>query len=201
MTPVIIEWNAAAPTATTMTMKFLRKHLPDADTVRSKRYVAMFGSLLDHPNLWCFNRVSVPGAVAVGLFSGLVPGPLQMITALLLAIPLKKNLPVALLMTLYTNPLTIVPLYVLAYGYGALLLGEAYNMKDVEPFEMDWSNLLDSLSASIDWMLSLGKPLAVGLLALSLTLATVGYIVARLGWRMYIVLAWRARCKRRAARG
>ena len=183
-----------------MPMKFLRKHLPDADTVRSKRYVAMFGSLLNHPNLWCFNRVSVPGAVAVGLFSGLVPGPLQMITALLLAIPLKKNLPVALMMTLYTNPLTIVPLYVLAYRYGALLLGENYNMKDVEPFQMDWSNLLDSLSASIDWMLSLGKPLAVGLLALSLTLATVGYFVARLGWRMYIVLAWRARRRRRAAR-
>jgi uncharacterized protein (DUF2062 family) len=84
--------------------------------VRSKRYVAMFGSLLNHPNLWCFNRVSVPGAVAIGLFAGLVPGPLQMLTALLIAIPLKKNLPVALLMTLYTNPLTIVPLYVLAYG-------------------------------------------------------------------------------------
>ena len=184
-----------------MPMKFLRSLLPDADTVRSKRYVAMFGSLLNHPNLWCFNRVSVPGAVAVGLFSGLVPGPLQMITALLLAIPLRKNLPVALVMTLYTNPLTIVPLYVLAYGYGALLLGENYNMKDVEPFQMDWSNLLDSFRASIDWMLSLGKPLLVGLLALSLTLATVGYIVARLGWRMYIVLAWRARCKRRAARG
>lgn len=183
-----------------MPMKFLRKHLPDADTVRSKRYVAMFGSLLNHPNLWCFNRVSVPGAVAVGLFSGLVPGPLQMITALLLAIPLKKNLPVALLMTLYTNPLTIVPLYVLAYGYGALLLGENYNMKDVEPFEIDWSNLLDSLGASIGWMLSLGKPLAVGLVALALTLAAIGYVAARVGWRVYVVLQWRARCKRRVAR-
>jgi len=182
-----------------MPMKFLRKHLPDADTVRSKRYVAMFGSLLDHPNLWHFNRVSVPGAVAVGLFSGLVPGPLQMITALLLAIPLKKNLPVALLMTLYTNPLTIVPLYVLAYGYGALLLGERHR-DDVEPFEMDWSNLLDSMRASFEWMLSLGKPLAVGLVALALTLAALGYVAARVGWRVYVVLAWRARCKRRAAR-
>ena len=182
-----------------MPMKFLRKHLPDADTVRSKRYVAMFGSLLNHPNLWSFNRVSVPGAVAVGLFSGLVPGPLQMITALLLAIPLKKNLPVALLMTLYTNPLTIVPLYVLAYGYGALLLGERH-ADDVQPFEMDWSNLIDSLGASIDWMLSLGKPLAVGLVALALTLAALGYVTVQVGWRLYVVLAWRARCKRRAAR-
>jgi len=183
-----------------MPMKFLRKHLPDADTVRSKRYVAMFGSLLNHPSLWCFNRVSVPGAVAIGLFAGLVPGPLQMLTALLIAIPLKKNLPVALLMTLYTNPLTIVPLYLLAYGYGALLLGESYS-DNVQTFEMDWSNLLDSMHASVDWMLSLGKPLAVGLIALALTLAALGYVAARVGWRVYVVLQWRARCKRRAARG
>ena len=182
-----------------MPMKFLRKHLPDADTVRSKRYVAMFGSLLQHPNLWHLNRRSVAGAVAIGLFAGLVPGPLQMLAAALLAVPLKKNLPVALLTTFYTNPVTIVPLYVLAYGYGALLLGERH-VRNVQPFEIDWSNLLDSLVASIDWMLSLGKPLAVGLVALALTLAAAGYVAARVGWRVYVVLAWRARCKRRAAR-
>jgi len=119
--------------------------------------------------------------------------------AALLAVPLKKNLPVALITTFYTNPVTIVPLYVLAYGYGALLLGERH-AESVQPFEMDWSNLLDSLSASIDWMLSLGKPLAVGLVALALTLAAIGYVAARVGWRVYVVLAWRARCKRRAAR-
>lgn len=183
-----------------MPMKFLRKHLPDPDKVRSSRYVSWFGSLLNHPNLWHFNRASVPGAVAIGLFSGLVPGPLQMVTAALLAVPLRKNLPVALLMTLYTNPVTIVPLYVLAYGYGALLLGENHAQKEVQPFEIDWSDLLASLSASIDWMLALGKPLAVGLVALALTLATLGYVVVRVGWRMYVVLAWRARCKRRLAR-
>jgi len=182
-----------------MPMKFLRKHLPDADEIRSKRYISWFGGLLQHPNLWHLNRRSVAGAVAIGLFAGLVPGPLQMLAAALLAVPLKKNLPVALITTFYTNPVTIVPLYVLAYGYGALLLGERH-AESVQPFEMDWSNLLDSLSASIDWMLSLGKPLAVGLVALALTLAAIGYVAARVGWRVYVVLAWRARCKRRAAR-
>ena len=47
-----------------------------------------------------------------------------MLVALLIAVPLRKNMPVALLTTLYTNPLTIVPLYVLAYAYGRLLLRE-----------------------------------------------------------------------------
>ena len=105
-----------------MPRKFLRKYLPDADTVRSNRMVAPFASWLHHPNLWHLNRKSVPGAVAIGLACGLIPGPLQMLGALLLAIPLKKNLPVALLLTLYTNPFTIVPLYVLAYGYGQLAM-------------------------------------------------------------------------------
>src|SRR5437773_2123506 len=101
-----------------MPRKFFRKYLPDADEVRSRRLVSMFGTGLQHPNLWHFNRRSVPGAVAIGLFAGLIPGPLQMLGALLLAIPLRKNIPVALVTTFYTNPFTIVPLYVIAYRYG-----------------------------------------------------------------------------------
>jgi uncharacterized protein (DUF2062 family) len=50
-------------------------------------------------------------------------------------------------------------------------------------------------------MLSLGKPLALGLVALALTLAVVGYIAVELAWRVYIISAWRARAKRRRAAG
>jgi uncharacterized protein (DUF2062 family) len=110
----------------------LRKYIPDVDTVRSSRLVAPFGGGLRHPNLWCVNRKSVPGAVAIGLFCGLIPGPLQMIGALLFAIALRKNIPVSLLVTLYTNPITIVPLYLLAYGYGQLPLGATHGAM---PFE------------------------------------------------------------------
>ena len=180
-----------------MLVKFLRKHLPDPDEVRSNRWVAMFGGLLNHPNLWQLNRVSVPGAVAIGLFAGLIPGPLQMVGAALLAVPLRKNLPVALLMTLYTNPFTIVPLYMLAYGYGKLLLGERHDGLLIQPFDFDWSNFIDSVHGMYDWMLALGKPLGVGLVALALTLAALGYFTVRIGWHVYVVLAWRRRCRRR----
>ena len=180
-----------------MPRKFFRKFLPSATEVRGNRLVAMFGGLLHHPNLWHLNRDSVAGAVAIGLFAGLVPGPLQMLAALLLAIPLHRNLPVALLMTFYTNPFTIVPLYLLAYGYGALLLGGGHARPRIEPFDMDWGNLLDSMARLADWTLALGKPLAVGLVALGLTLAVLGYLLVQLGWRAYVVLAWRARRERR----
>jgi uncharacterized protein len=183
-----------------MQMKFLQKYLPDPHEVRSSRWIAMFGGMLNHPNLWHLNRTSVPGAFAIGLFAGLIPGPLQMLGAALLAVPLKKNLPVALLTTLYTNPVTIVPLYLLAYAYGKILLGERHDGLKVQPFDFDWSQFLDSIRGLLDWALALGKPLAVGLVALALTLAALGYVAARLSWRIYVVLAWRARCRRRAAR-
>ena len=180
-----------------MPRKFLRKYLPDAHSVRGHRLVAPFSAWLHHPNLWHLNRKSVPGALAIGLACGLIPGPLQMLGALALAIPLRKNLPVALLTTLYTNPFTIVPLYLLAYGYGRLILGGASDAQPVEPFHMDWANFGDSMAALGAWMMGLGKPLGVGLLALGLTLAGVGYAAVHVGWRIYVVAAWRKRQRRR----
>jgi uncharacterized protein len=177
--------------------KFFRKHLPDSDTIRAMRGLGPFQRWLQHPNLWRLNRRSVSGAVAVGLFSGLVPGPLQMLTAAILALPLRVNLPVAVLVTLYTNPLTIVPLYLLAYAYGRLILGQGDAAARVEPFSMDWSDIGGSLAALGTWMMQLGKPLGVGLAALGLTLALLGYVAAQLLWRAYVVSAWRARKRKR----
>jgi uncharacterized protein (DUF2062 family) len=166
--------------------KFLRKYQPALDAVRNHPLCVRYGGWLQHPRLWHFNRRSVPGAFAIGLFAGLVPGPLQMLVALLLAVPLRQNLPVALLTTLYTNPLTLVPLYVLAYTYGHLLMGTSAPNVNIDPLNMRWSELL-----------ALGKPLGLGLLALALTLAAIGYVVARLGWRIYLVRAWRHRNRNR----
>jgi hypothetical protein len=45
--------------------------------------------------------------------------------------------------------------------------------------------------------MALGKPLALGLVALAVTLAVAGYFVTEYGWRAYVVLAWRARAKKR----
>ena len=176
-----------------MPRKLLRKVLPAPEAVLAKRWAAPLRPWLGHPNLWHLNRRSVSGAVAIGLFCGLIPGPFQMLGALLIAIPLKRNIPVALAVTLYTNPLTIVPLYVLAYGYGRLLLGDSGSEARIDPPPWEWS-----VSALWEWMLSLGKPLATGLPALAVTLALVGYLATDMAWRAYVMHAWRAR---RRARG
>lgn len=181
-----------------MPRKYFRRHLPTHASITGHRWLGRFAPFLRHPNLWHLNRRSVAGGVALGLFAGLVPGPLQMLTALLLAIPLHVNLPVALLMTLYTNPLTIVPLYVLAYEFGRLVLGDHPAGATVTTFEMDWLHLADSMGALLHWGVSLGKPLALGLVALALALAAVGYFAVMLIWRLQVGFAWRARRKKRA---
>jgi len=182
-----------------MPRKFVRKYLPSTAEVRGNRWIAKFGGWLHHPNLWHLNRDSVAGAVAIGLFAGLLPAPLQMLSAALFSIALRRNLLVAVLTTLYTNPITFVPLYLLAYALGSLILG-AGGAAPIAPFEMDWGNFFDSMGRMIEWTLSLGPRLVVGVIALGLTFAVVGYFAVQLGWRAYVVLAWRARRRRRQGR-
>lgn len=178
-----------------MPRHLFRKYLPSRESVRANRFISRFGSFLHHPMLWCLNRRSVAGGVAVGLFAGLVPGPLQMLTAALLAVPLRVNLPIALVTTLYTNPFTIGPLYFLAYEIGKFAIpGEA--MPNPAP-DMDWADLGGWLDSFLQWMLSMGKPLALGLVILAVGLAVLGYCAVHLAWRAHVAWSWR---RRRTAR-
>jgi uncharacterized protein (DUF2062 family) len=172
--------------------KFFRRYLPQPEAVLERPWAAPFRRWLGHPSLWHLNRRSVSGAVAIGLFCGLIPGPFQMLAALLIAIALRRNIPVALFVTLYTNPLTIVPLYLLAYGYGRLLLGGDSANAAALPYEWEWS-----MHAFWQWISSLGQPLLVGLPALALTLAVLGYFATDLAWRGHVISTWRARRRRR----
>jgi uncharacterized protein (DUF2062 family) len=179
-----------------MPRKFIRRYVPNAADARDHRLLSRFGSWAHHPNLWHLNRHSVAGGVAIGLFAGLLPAPLQMISAAALAVAFRRNLPVAVLVTLYTNPVTFVPLYLLGYELGKLILG-AGGAAPVAPFEMDWSHVFASMERLVLWTVSLGPRLVVGVLALALIFAALGYFAVQLGWRAYVVLAWRARQRRR----
>lgn len=181
-----------------MPRRFFKKYFPSHETVRQNRHIARFGSFLQHPNLWHLNRHSVAGGVGIGLFAGLVPGPLQMVTAALLAVPLRVNLPIALAMTLYTNPFTIGPLYLLAYKIGALIVdGPGHSLA---PPDFDWTAFSASIKLFVAWMLSLGKPLFIGLLVLAIGLGLLGYAGVQVGWRAYVIRKWRQRGQLRRSR-
>lgn len=178
--------------------KFFRRFLPPHDTVKNNRWLKPFGGRLHHPNLWHLHRRSVAGGVAIGLFCGLIPGPLQIVSAALLAVLLRVNLPVAAFTTLYTNPLTIVPIYVLAYELGAWVSG-VHNGVAVAQLtfpDLHWSSWPSELWG---WLTMLGKPILIGLPLLAVSLAIAGYLGVRVIWRVAVIIRWRTRKKRHTA--
>jgi len=172
--------------------KHLRRILPDHQAVHGNRWLAPFAGSLLHPRLWHLNRHSAAGAVAVGLFCGLIPGPFQMLGAAACCLLFRVNLPLALLTTLYTNPLTIVPLYIVAFAIGRFLLG-GEGHRFTSPPDFNLNEPLIWLQAMAEWMQGLGAPLALGLVVLAGGLAIFGYFAVKAAWRWRLVRAWQRR--------
>jgi uncharacterized protein (DUF2062 family) len=100
-----------------------------------------------------------------------------------------------MLTTLYTNPFTIVPLYIAAYAIGQGVLPGAHE-HFVTPPEPGDAGLIAWTHALVDWMLGLGAPLALGLVLLASGLALAGYVLIRVTWRIVLVRAWHQRRER-----
>ncbi len=186
-----------------MIRKLCRRYLPSHDTVRENRHIARLGPWLQHHNLWHLHRRSVAGGVAAGLFAGLIPGsnPVQFTAGALLAIAGKVNLPVAMLVTLYSNPLTIVPLYFLAFKLGQLALLEGDGALPPMAPGLEDKGFAEWIPAALEWLGSVGKPLAVGLPLLALALAVAGYFAVDWMWRLSVRCAWASRKRRRSEAG
>jgi hypothetical protein len=180
-----------------MPRKHFRKYLPDHASLREHQHLRFLAPLLRHPNLWHLNRHSVAGGVAAGMLGGLIPGPLQMLTGAILAIVFRVNIPVAMVATLYTNPITWGPLIFAAYWIGSLFTGES--MAQAIPPDFDWAG--GHWSAYLPelwlWFKGLGHTYLIGSLILGAILAVLGYAAVQLAWRLYI-LAYLKRRKQRA---
>ena len=180
--------------------KFFRKYLPDHESIRANRYVSRLGPRLQHPGLWCLNRRTVAGGMAAGLFAGLIPGsnPVQFLAASLLAIAFRVNLPLAVMVTLYSNPFTIVPLYFCAFKLGELVLLRPGNDFPDMTLALEGKGFREWLPAALDWLQSAGMSLLVGLPLLAVLLAVAGYFIMDWAWRFHVRREWRRRSLRRA---
>ena len=90
---------------------------------------------------------------------------------------LRGNAIVAMLATAYTNPLTILPLYWLAFQIGAFLLPGHHPMP---PFVAPHGGVGQWAVGLGEWMTSLGWPLLLGLPVLACLLAANGYAVVQI---------------------
>ena len=189
-----------------MARKILKRILPDRATLEQHKMLKALGPWLLHPGVWTLHRKSVAGGVAAGLFCGLFPAPFQMFGAALASFLFHWNLPVAILTTLYTNPVTMIPLYLVGLKIGIVVLNTFMSTTDENghlvatafppPRDFNFATPIDSFMSLVNWGLGMGWPLVVGVFILATGLAITGYLLTRIGWNLWIRLEVAKRRKR-----
>lgn len=149
---------------------------------------------LDRHDVFSFTREPLARGVAIGMLCGLIPGPLQVLGSLGLCAWLRGNAIAAVIATAYTNPLTIAPLYWLAFQIGAFLLPGHQTMP---PFVAPEGGMSAWAVGVGEWMVALGWPLLVGLPVLAGLLAANAYLLVQIFYLTPVIR--RARRMRRAA--
>jgi uncharacterized protein (DUF2062 family) len=183
-----------------MPKKFLRRVLPNQDSIRKFTVSRRFAGRLDIPELWQVQRDKIALGLAIGVFCGMIPGPLQMISAIALTLLWRVNLPMALIGTFLTNPLTIVPIYMLAYAIGQSILGSTdWRQLPALP-TADWTAPAQAVQNWIGWVSDLGAPWLIGMVVLASALAALSYCLVQLIWRINQSLMMKRRQHQRQQR-
>ncbi len=162
----------------------LRTLVPSREQLEANPSLRRLAPWLGNPKLWHWSRRGVAMGAAIGLFIGFAIPVAQILLAAVAAVYLRINLPVAAAGTLITNPLTVPPIYYVAYHLGAWTTG----MPTPTGFSFDdptalWSNLG-----------MIGPPLFIGLAITATIAALASYLLISQAW------AWRVAAKRRGVR-
>lgn len=177
----------------------LFKKLPTPQKLLESRMLKPFHPYLHHHFLWQFNRRTVAGGVAVGLFFGILIPFAQILLSALAAIVLRVNLPVAAFTTLVSNPFTFPALYYAAYKLGDLLTGTRSIVptvaieSDIQKAVQVQKQVSGWLPNLLEWLQTVGLPLAVGLSVLAIVSAIGGYFLVDWIWRWKATRRWRNR--------
>lgn len=166
-----------------MPRRLLKRLCPSPHALERQWFLRLFGKRIADPRLWGLCRRGVTGAFGLGIAVSFIPLPVHCVAATLLAVTLRLNIPVIIGTVFLVNPLTMVPVYYLAYRVGAFLL-------DVQPtgfaFQMSWDWLQNGL-----W--PMWKPFLVGCLVCGVVGGVLGYMVLELGWRWRVATRYRTR--------
>lgn len=170
-------------------LAWIKSHLPTRDSIASNRWTKPFAHLLLRPDLWRFNRNSVPRAVALGLFVAPVIPVAHTLVAALLAVPTRANIVVAASVTWLMNPVTMPFFYVAAYHIGHALLG----LDKITPVPKAAHAVTNQTTHWLAWFLDKSGPVALGTFVLATVIAAVGYLASSFVWRIWIARKWRSR--------
>lgn len=166
-----------------MIKNYLKKFSPNREKLQEYKILKIFGNFIHNPYLWHFNRSSVSKAFTVGLFVAWIPVPFQMALAALGAIIFNANLPLSVALVWLTNPITMPPLFLLAYIVGAKVLHIP-----IKAFHFELS--MDFLTSLMGDIL---EPFLLGCLIFGILSAILGNIIIRLLWRYMVARSWQKR--------
>lgn len=175
-----------------MPRKFLNKFLPDQEKLHAKLhgkwYMRPFDFLLHEPALWHIGRRGTSLALAIGAFICCLPMPGHMLLAVLAALYWRVNLPVAVAAVWINNPLTIGPIYFIAYKLGRWLMLMLHMEQDLKaPFAKPWQ--MQDLNRA--WHIL--EPTLLGGFMEGVAFALVAYLSLDLAWRLSIRGRWKLR--------
>ena len=154
-----------------------------AQTLRDAWYLRPFAHVFVDPRLWSLQRRSITGAFGVGLSICFVPLPVHIPVAFMLAMLLRLNVPTLIGTVFIVNPVTVVPIYYLAYLTGRTLLGETPGQFR---FELSWDWLQNGLGPM--WQAFLLGCVVCGAVA-----GFVGWIALDRIWRWRVQQKYRRR--------
>ncbi len=146
---------------------WLRK-FPRIKNLRGTFLHKAFGERLFAQEMWQPERNRFAAGIAVGVFFAMIPLPLQMVAAGVIALLTRVNIPAAIMATWVSNPITTPFFILLAYELGSFLLGKAGR----KPPE---GGFLDMLSSA-------PIPILVGSGVLACVCAMISYPIALWGW-------------------
>ncbi|MDV3456379.1 DUF2062 domain-containing protein [Sphingomonas sp. HF-S4] len=170
------------------------RNLPTRESFESNKWLKPVAHRILHSSLWRMTRRSIPRGVALGMFTGILIPMGQIPASAVLALPLRANVPAAALTTFFTNPFTTPFLFILYYKVGGWVL----HLTGTSPAE---ATTAVADSGWLHWLAAdVGLPTAVGMFLCSVIGGILGYVVAALGWRLWITRKWRKRQVERAER-
>lgn len=141
------------------------------------RQLSKFGGILKQKDLWHINRHSIPTGTAIGLFCAFIPIPFQMVLAAMIAVVIRGNIPVAVILVWISNPLTWGPIFYTCYKIGQMVLGIPPIPFPEQP-DPEWF---------VSGLLTVIGPMTLGGAIVGGIAAAVGYIVVTAIWRWHIV--------------
>jgi uncharacterized protein (DUF2062 family) len=152
-----------------------RQWVPGKEFLSSHPWLKPIAHRVLDGQLWRAQHETLARGVAVGLFWAFAVPAGQIFVAAAHCVWWRANIPIAALMTMVTNPLTIGFWLWLAYQLGAVMMGE-----QLQP-EVTFSALPSQWLATYAW------PILLGMATFAVSSSLLGYVLVKLGWRIKTV--------------